>query len=66
MSPFITSLGLYQTAVYTWMLISSNSPLTYAYPFFGIVPHILSERIAKKSKWLEDESKNTPYKKMYN
>ena len=65
MSPFITSLGLFTTAFQTMDANSSNSPLTYAYPFFGIVPHILSERIAKNSKWLEDESKNTSYKKMY-
>ena len=64
MSPFITSLGLglftteFQTGV-------SYSSLSYVYPFFGIVPHILSERIAKNSRWLEDESKNTSYKKMY-
>ena len=62
MSPLITSLGLFKAAMDA---NTSNSPLTYAYPFFGIVPHILSERIAKKSKWLEDESKNTSYKKMY-
>ena len=62
MSPLITSLGLFKAAMDA---NTSNSPLTYAYPFFGIVPHILSERIAKKSKWLEDESKNTLYKKMY-
>ena len=61
-SPLITSLGLFKAAMDA---NTSNSPLTYAYPFFGIVPHILSERIAKKSKWLEDESKNTLYKKMY-
>ena len=65
MSPLITSLGLFTTAFQTMDANSSNSPLTYAYPFFGIVPHILSERIAKNSRWLEDESKNTPYKKMY-
>ena len=65
MSPFITSLGFFTTAFQTMDANSSNSPLTYAYPFFGIVPHILSERIAKNSRWLEDESKNTPYKKMY-
>ena len=65
MSPLITSLGLFTTAFQTMDANSSNSPLTYIYPFFGIVPHILSERIAKNSRWLEDESKNTPYKKMY-
>ena len=65
MSPFITSLGLYQTALYTSFGKSSYPPLSYAYPFFGILPHILSERIAKNSEWLEDESKNTPYKKKY-
>ena len=65
MSPLITSLGLFTTAFQTMDANSSDSPLTYAYPFFGIVPHILSERIAKNSRWLEDESKNTPYKKMY-
>ena len=61
MSPFITSLGLFTTAFQT----TSDSPLSYAYPFFGIVPHILSERIAKNSRWLEDKSKNTYYKKIY-
>ena len=65
MSPFITSLGLFTTAFQTIDSNSSDSPLSYAYPFFGIVPYILSEHIAKNSRWLEDKSKNTSYKKMY-
>ena len=65
MSPFITSLGLFTKAFQTMDSNSSDSPLSYAYPFFGIVPHILSERIAKNSRWLEDKSKNTSYKKIY-
>ena len=62
MSPTIASLGLFTAEFQTEL---SYSSLTYLYPFFGIVPHILSERIAKNSKWFEDKSKNTPYKKMY-
>ena len=65
MSPFITSLGLFTTAFHTSVGKSSYPTLSYAYPFFGIVPHILSECIAKNSRWLEDKSKNTSYKKMY-
>ena len=65
MSPFITSLGLFTTTFQTIDYNSSDSPLSYAYPFFGIVPYILSEHIAKNSRWLEDKSKNTLYKKMY-
>ena len=64
MSPTITSLGLLNRIPNNGSN-ASDSPFTYAYPFFGIVPHILSERIAKNSKWFEDESKNTSYKKMY-
>ena len=62
MSPIITSLGLFTTAFQTEVAYSSFS---YVYPFFGIIPHILSERIAKNSRWLEDKSKNISYKKMY-
>ena len=62
MSPTIASLGLFTAEFQTEL---SYSSLTYLYPFFGIVPHILSERIAKNSKWFEDKSKNTHYKKMY-
>ena len=66
MSPTVTYLGLFTTAIRTIDSKSSYSLLSYAYPFFfSIVPHILSERIAKNSRWLEDESKNASYKKMY-
>ena len=66
MSPLITYLGLFATVTRTTDYKSSYSLLSYAYPyFFGIVPHILSERIAKNSRWLENKSKNTSYKKIY-
>ena len=65
MSPLITGLGLFTTVFQTMDSNTSRSPLSYVYPFFGVVPHILSESIAKNSRWLEDESKNTSYKKMY-
>jgi len=67
MTPFITYLGLFIPFAEdeTFEKLEAPAPVSYSYALFGIVPQILSDRIAKNIQLSSDESENMAFKEMY-
>ena len=67
MTPFITYLGLFIPFAEdeTFEKLEAPAPVSYSYALFGIVPQILSDRIAKNIQLSSDESENMAFKEVY-
>ena len=65
MTPFITSLGLFIPLFEAFETSEGPAPVSYSYALFGIVPQILSDRIAKNIQRFSDESENIAFKETY-